>query len=278
MKVVSFNVNGLRARLHQLQALIDRHRPDIIGLQETKVRDEDFPLEAVQELGYRVIYFGQKSHYGVALLSRSEPIQIQKGFCDSRDDAQRRLLAAAYGLADGSTLWVLNGYFPQGENRLHPQKFPAKEKFYADLQTYLEQHFAPADRLLVMGDFNVAPEDLDIGIGVDNAKRWLRTGKCSFLPEERQWLQGLQEWGLVDTFRRHQPLKDDVFSWFDYRSRGFEQEPKRGLRIDLILASSPMAECCRLGGIDYELRAMERPSDHCPVWAEFDLTLAGNTR
>lgn len=278
MKVVSFNVNGLRARLHQVQALITRHRPDIIGLQETKVQDADFPLEAVQKLGYRVVYFGQKSHYGVALLSRSEPRQVQKGFRNHGDNDQRRLLAAAYSLADGTTLWVINGYFPQGENRVHPQKFPAKERFYTDLQACLQQHFVPTDRLLVMGDFNVAPQDLDIGIGIDNAKRWLRTGKCSFLPEERLWLQGLQEWGLNDTFRQHQPLKDDGFSWFDYRSRGFEQDPKRGLRIDLILASDPMAECCRFAGIDYDLRAMERPSDHCPVWAEFDLALAENIR
>ncbi len=276
MKIVSFNVNGIRARLHQLQELVDRHRPDIIGLQETKVQDKDFPLAAVQELGYRVQYHGQKSHYGVALMSRCEPLEVQKGFPGDTDGDQRRLLAAAFALADGGKLWVVNGYFPQGESRSHPVKFPAKERFYAELLTFLQQRCDPADRLVVMGDFNVAPDDLDIGIGADNAKRWLRSGKCSFLPEERQWLQRLQEWGLVDTFRIRHPLVEDRFSWFDYRSRGFEREPKRGLRIDLLLASNPLAGCCGDAGIDYHIRAMERPSDHCPVWAAFDFTPSRN--
>ena len=271
MKIVSFNVNGIRARLHQLQELVEQHRPDIIGLQETKAQDADFPLAAVQELGYRVQYHGQKGHYGVALMSRCEPLEVQKGFPDDNEDAQRRLLTASFALADGGKLWVINGYFPQGESRSHATKFPAKERFYAKLLDFLQQRFSPADRLVVMGDLNVAPHDLDVGIGVDNAKRWLRTGKCCFLPEERQWLQGLQEWGLVDTFRARNPLVDDGFSWFDYRSRGFDREPKRGLRIDLLLASQPLVACCSGVGIDDHIRAMERPSDHCPVWAEFDL-------
>ena len=271
MKIVSFNVNGIRARLHQLQELVEQHRPDIIGLQETKAQDADFPLAAVQELGYRVQYHGQKGHYGVALMSRCEPVDVQKGFPDEEEDAQRRLLTASFALADGGKLWVINGYFPQGESRSHATKFPAKERFYAKLLEFLQQRFSPTGRLVVMGDLNVAPHDLDVGIGVDNAKRWLRTGKCCFLPEERQWLQGLQEWGLVDTFRARNPLVDDGFSWFDYRSRGFDREPKRGLRIDLLLASQPLVACCSGVGIDDHIRAMERPSDHCPVWAEFDL-------
>lgn len=167
---------------------------------------------------------------------------------------------------------MVNGYFPQGESRNHPTKFPAKERFYAKLLEFLQQRFSPADRLVVMGDLNVAPDDLDIGIGTDNAKRWLRTGKCSFLPEERQWLKNLQEWGLVDTFRVKNPLADNCFSWFDYRSRGFDRDPKRGLRIDLLLASQSLSDCCKGVGIDYDIRGMERPSDHCPVWAEFNLS------
>jgi exodeoxyribonuclease-3 len=276
VKIVSFNVNGIRARLHQLQELIEQHRPDIIGLQETKVQDADFPLAAVQELGYRVQYHGQKSHYGVALLSRCEPLEVQKGFPEDTESDQRRFLAAAFALADGGKLWVINGYFPQGESRNHPVKFPAKERFYAELLAFLQQRFKPSDRLMVMGDFNVTPSDLDIGIGADNVKRWLRAGKCCFLPEERQWLQRLQDWGLVDTFRVGNPLLDDRFSWFDYRSRGFDREPKRGLRIDLLLVSHSLADCCSGVGIDYHIRAMERPSDHCPVWAEFDLTVGRN--
>lgn len=274
MKIVSFNSNGLRARLHQLQSIIDKHRPDIIGLQETKVRDEEFPADAIIEMGYRVHFHGQKSHYGVALLSRTAPSSVVKGLPGDGPEDQRRLITADYSLPDGSRLRVVNGYFPQGESRDHPVKFPAKERFYAELFTFLQRDFLPEDRLIVMGDANVAPDDADVGIGEDNARRWLRTGKCSFLPEEREWLQRLRGWGLVDLFRLRHPLVNDRFSWFDYRSRGFEQEPKRGLRIDLLLATNPLADCCSAAGIDYDIRAMDRPSDHCPVWAEFDFSAA----
>jgi exodeoxyribonuclease-3 len=122
--------------------------------------------------------------------------------------------------------------------------------------------------LAVLGDFNVAPLDADIGIGADNARRWLRTGKTSFLPEERAWFQELLDWGLTDAFRALHPEIDDRFSWFDYRSRGFEADPRRGLRIDHLLLSRPLMEHCQSAGIDYGIRAMERPSDHCPVWVE----------
>ncbi len=271
MKVVSFNVNGLRARFHQLRALVDKHQPEIIGLQETKVNDPDFPLEELEPLGYHVVYHGQKTHYGVALLSKRAPLEVQKGFVGEAEDHQRRLLTARYPLADGRSLRVVNGYFPQGENREHPTKFPNKHEFYANLQAWLESEMQPSELLVVMGDMNISPEESDIGIGDDNAKRWLRTGKCSFLPEEREWLQKVKGWGLIDSFRAMNPDVADRFSWFDYRSRGFEAEPKRGLRIDLILATAPLMEACTAVGIDYELRGMEKPSDHCPIWAEFEI-------
>ena len=271
MKVISFNVNGIRARLHQLAAVIEKHQPEVIALQETKVQDPDFPVAAIEALGYRAVWTGQKTHYGVARLSRQEPEAVQAGFADDGPEAQKRFIAARYPLGSGRSLRVLNGYFPQGESRDHPVKFPNKARFYAGLQGHLEVNEDPTERLLVVGDMNVAPLDLDVGIGADNAKRWLRTGKCSFLPEERDWLQKLMAWGLVDTFRQVYPECDDLFSWFDYRSRGFEREPRRGLRIDLILASKPLGTCCRAAGIDYEIRAMDRPSDHAPVWAEFEV-------
>lgn len=271
MKIISFNVNSIRSRMHQLSAVIDKHRPDVVALQETKVQDADFPADEIAALGYQSVQFGQKTHYGVALLSRMAPVDVQYGFVSDADDAQRRLLAASYLLPDGQKLRVVNGYFPQGENRAHPVKFPNKARFYQDLSAHLRSRENPADWLLVVGDMNVAPEDHDIGIGADNARRWLRTGKCSFLPEERQWLQELFDWGLVDTFRQCHPEASDRFSWFDYRSRGFEAEPPRGLRIDLVLASRVLVQRCLAAGIDYEIRAMERPSDHAPVWAEFAL-------
>ncbi len=271
MKIISFNVNGLRSRLHQLERVIEKHQPDIIGLQETKVQDADFPEEAIKALGYHVAYHGQKTHYGVALLSRQAPVEVQLGFPGDGDEAQKRLVGGTFSLSSGKTLQVINGYFPQGENRDHAVKFPAKERFYADLQRYLEEHCHPDGALVVMGDFNIAPLDHDIGIGADNARRWLRSGKTSFLPEERRWFGELEGWGLKDSFRVLHPEVDDRFSWFDYRSRGFERDPKRGLRIDHILVTAGLMACCREAGIDYDTRAMEKPSDHCPVWAAFDL-------
>lgn len=270
MKVISFNINGLRARPHQIEALIAKHDPDIIGLQETKVDDPQFPREHIEALGYHVEFFGQKSHYGVCLISKQPPLSLQKGFLTDDEDAQRRMIIGRYATPNGGTLTVLNGYFPQGENVEHPVKFPAKEKFYADLQTHLETHHSPDEPLIVMGDINISPTDADIGIGEDNRKRWLRTGKTSFQPIEREWLSRLHGWGLTDTFRALHPNTDDVFSWFDYRSRGFEQTPKRGLRIDVILATASTQALCEDAGVDYDIRGMEKPSDHAPIWAQFN--------
>jgi exodeoxyribonuclease-3 len=231
MKIVSFNINGLRARPHQLAALIEKHQPDVIGLQETKVHDDQFPLEEVRALGYHVYFHGQKGHYGVAMLSRKEPIAIHKGFATDEEDAQRRFIWGTFADANGVPVTIMNGYFPQG-------------------------------------DVNISPEDCDIGIGPDNMKRWLKTGKCSFLPEEREWMARLKNWGLTDSYRHLNPDVTDMFSWFDYRSRGFEDEPKRGLRIDVILASHGLLPRVKAAGVDYELRGMEKPSDHAPIWLE----------
>jgi len=270
MKVISFNTNSIRMREHQLQALVKNHSPDVIGIQETKSQDADFPVKMIESLGYQAAFHGQKTHYGVALLYRHTPVEIIKGFPDDTDQAQRRFIAASFEI-NGKKVTVMNGYFPQGESNTHPQKFPAKRKFYADLTQLIRSQYAPEDNLIVMGDMNIAPLDLDIGIGPDNAKRWLKTGKCSFLPEEREWIQTLYDWGLIDTFRHLNPDVDDRFSWFDYRSKGFDREPKRGLRIDLILATQKLIGKCSDAGIDYDIRSMEKPSDHCPIWADFEL-------
>ncbi len=269
MKVVSFNVNSVRSRLHQLVAVIDKHSPDFIGLQETKVTDEDFPIDAVEALGYHMVFHGQKTHYGVALLSKHKFIASQKGFPGDGEEAQCRFLCGEFDSPLEGKLTVINGYFPQGESREHPTKFPNKAAYYRDLQTYLQTHCNPKDAVIVMGDMNVSPEDCDIGIGEENRKRWLRTGKCSFLPEEREWMETLKSWGLKDSFRELNPGVCDQFSWFDYRSRGFERSPKRGLRIDLIMATESLMQRCVETGIDYQIRGMEKPSDHCPIWATF---------
>ena len=270
MKVISFNINGIRARLHQLEALIEKHQPDVIGLQETKVHDEPFPVEAVEAMGYHVAFYGQKGHYGVALLSKTPLENVTYGFPTDDEDAQRRMIMGDYITpTTGQRVRIMNGYFPQGESRDHPVKFPAKEKFYVDLMNYLQTAESNEQPVILMGDMNISHQDCDIGIGEDNAKRWLRTGKCSFLPEERVWLNTLLDWGFVDTFRHQHPEVTDQYSWFDYRSRGFDDN--RGLRIDLILATQPLLESLNETGIDYELRGIEKPSDHAPIWSRFNI-------
>lgn len=269
MKVVSFNINGVRARLHQLAAIIEAHSPEVIGLQETKVADEAFPLRDLEALGYYVSYFGQKGHYGVALMTRQAPEWVVKGFPVDGPEAQKRFIGCAVTQENGKHLCVFNGYFPQGESNSHPTKYAAKRDYYRNLEKYLAENLGDDHDFILMGDVNVAPSDLDVGIGAENAKRWLRTGKCSFLPEEREWFQRIVDLGLTDTYRHLHPTSDKC-SWFDYRSRGFEQVEKRGLRIDLIMANAPLLARCRSADIDHEIRAMEKPSDHCPIWAEFD--------
>ncbi|ABZ77180.1 exodeoxyribonuclease III [Shewanella halifaxensis HAW-EB4] len=267
MKIVSFNINGLRARLHQLQALIDTHQPDIIGLQETKVHDEAFPLADVEAMGYHVHYHGGKAHYGVAMLSKAEPIKVQKGFPTDEEDAQRRMIMGTFMQENGRPLTVINGYFPQGDNISHETKYPAKRKFYKDLMQYLNEYHSADEDIAIIGDINISPVDLDIGIGEPNAKRWLKTGKCSFQPEEREWLKTLMDWGLVDTFRELHPTRSERYSWFDYRSKGFVDN--RGLRIDVILATKSLAQHLTESDVDYELRGIEKPSDHAPIWSSF---------
>lgn len=271
MKCVSFNVNSVRLRLHQLTAIINRYEPDFIGLQETKVTDEEFPVAAINAMGYQVEYCGQKTHYGVALLSKHPFQKIIKGFAGDNDTDQKRFIGGVFDLGCDRPVTILNGYFPQGEAQDHPIKYPNKRRYYADLLAHLIQNHERDDALILMGDMNVSHQDIDIGIGEDNRKRWLRTGKCSFLPEERDWLNTLINWGLYDTYRTLYPESDSYFSWFDYRSKGFERDPKKGLRIDLILASEYLNRRCIAAGIDYDIRGMEKPSDHCPIYSEFKL-------
>jgi len=272
MKCVSFNTNSLRIRLHQIQAVIDKHAPMFIGIQETKVNDPDFPIEEIKKLGYHVEFHGQKTHYGVALMSKLPFDACQKGFITDTSESQKRFIQGEFTLENGEKMTVMNGYFPQGESREHPTKFPNKKQFYSDLQDHLVKNYTAEQNIIVMGDMNISHADADIGIGEPNRKRWLRDGKCSFLPEEREWLDTLLHWGLVDTYRQvNTNITDELYSWFDYRSKGFEREPKRGLRIDLVLASTSLATKTVASGIDYDVRALEKPSDHCPIWTEFNI-------
>ena len=134
---------------------------------------------------------------------------------------------------------------------------------------HLNNNFKKDENIIILGDLNISPEDIDIVIGEDNRKRWLATGKCSFLPEEREWLQKIKDWGFKDSYRKFYPESDEKFSWFDYRSRGFDDSPKRGLRIDHLWVTESLLDLAEAADIDYEIRGMEKPSDHAPVWTEF---------
>lgn len=275
MRIISFNINGIRARLHQLEALRAAQDPDILCLQEIKVHDDVYPhADVASATGLSSVTWGQKGHYGVATLSRSAPQSVIRGFPDDEDDAHRRMLISRHALADGNTLTVLNGYFPQGESIHHETKWPAKRRFYADLLNWLETNVTPDDPIIILGDFNIAPVDEDLGIGDKNVQRWLREGKSAFQPEERGWFEKLRAWGLTDSYRHLYPDSNDRFSWFDYRSKGFEDSPKRGLRIDHLLVSQPLVPLIRGAGIDYDIRGLERPSDHAPAWLDLELKLA----
>ena len=158
------------------------------------------------------------------------------------------------------------GIFLKAENRSHETKFPKKIKYYSDLKKHIKKTPKTEDNLIVMGDFNVAPSPLDIGIGEINAKRWLKEGKTAFLPEEIDMWNSIRELGFIDSWREQNPNEGSIYSWFDYRSRMFDDNPKRGLRIDHIMISENLLVAMQDTGIDYEARAMEKPSDHCPIW------------
>ena len=260
-------MNSIRARPHQLVHLRDTLDPDIIGIQETKVNDPEFPIDEIKEIGYHPEYWGQKGHYGVAILSKKKPIEVQKGFVKDTVEDQKRFIQAKFKWGK-KIITVMNGYFPQGENRSHETKFPKKIKYYADLKKHIKKTQKTEDNLIVMGDFNVAPSPLDIGIGEVNAKRWLKEGKTAFLPEEIEMWNSIKNLGFIDSWREQNPLEDSIYSWFDYRSRMFDDTPKRGLRIDHIMISKNLVPAMQDTGIDYKARAMEKPSDHCPVWIE----------
>lgn len=180
-RIISFNINGIRARQHQLEAIKTQLDPDIMGLQETKVHDDAFPLADVESLGWHVEFFGQKSHYGVALASKTKPEFVQKGFPSDDEESQKRFIHCRYDI-NGTKIDVINGYFPQGENRKHETKFPAKEKFYQDLNHYLDNDLKDAEHIVVMGDMNISPEDTDIGIGPQTKSAGYNRASARFYP------------------------------------------------------------------------------------------------
>ncbi|AKC60590.1 exodeoxyribonuclease III [Blochmannia endosymbiont of Camponotus (Colobopsis) obliquus] len=266
MRFISFNINGLRAHFHQLEEIIIQLQPDVLALQETKIHDDIFPTSKIANYGYHIYQHGQKKHYGVALICRQKPLTTKNNFISDINTNQARIIMAEFVTTRG-LLTIINGYFPQGENRNNITKFTNKQNFYKNLQKFIQNNYDKKSLLLIMGDMNISPHDLDVGIGKKNYKKWLATGKCSFLSEEKEWINSLLNCGLIDIYRHIYPKVNNRYSWFDYRSKAFSNN--KGLRIDLLLASYPLISFLKDSGINYEIRAMHKPSDHAPIWADF---------
>jgi exodeoxyribonuclease III len=253
--VASWNVNSLRVRLPQLVDWLGANPVDVLGLQETKLVDADFPQADIEALGYQVVRSGQKTYNGVALLARRPLTDLRTDF-DDFEDPQRRLLAAT---CDG--VRYVNVYVPNGQ-AVGSDKYEYKLRWLKSLQRLLQGELAAHPRLVVMGDFNIAPEDRD----VHDPVAWQGQVLCS--DAERAALGALLALGLSDTFRAfEQP--PGIYSWWDYRQGGFRRN--NGLRIDLILASNALAASCIASRVDLEPRRAERPSDHAPVVTHFGL-------
>lgn len=257
LKVATFNVNGVRARLGLLLDWLREQSPDLLCLQETKVQDQDFPAGEFAALGYRAAYWGQKSYNGVAVLGRGDFDEVRKGFGDGQPDEEARLIAVR-----AAGLWVVNTYVPQGRDPDDPA-FQAKLAFFARLENWLRAGFSPDQPLLWLGDINVAPEALD----VFDPQRL--AGQVGFHPAERQALARTAAWGLTDLFRLRHP-EARQFTFWDYRlPKSFQRN--LGWRIDHILASAPLVGSCAEVWVDMAPRGRDKPSDHTPVVAEFDL-------
>ena len=255
MKLATWNVNSLKVRLpHVLKWLAD-NPVDVLCLQETKQQDDDFPQAELQAAGYHSVFSGQKTYNGVAILARSTPGDVVRDM-PGYDDPQRRVLAATIG-----EVRVINLYVPNGQS-VGSDKFHYKLGWLRALRAWLRRELAAHGQLVVLGDFNIAPEDRD----VHDPVAW--AGSVHVSAEEREALRDTLALGLVDVFRRfEQPPQS--FSWWDYRESGFRRN--HGLRIDLLLATPALAERCTACTIDVAPRRLERASDHAPVIGAFDI-------
>lgn len=255
MKIATWNVNSLNVRLPHVLEWLANAEPDVLVLQEIKQVSEAFPEASFVEAGYQAVASGQKTYNGVAVISR-KPSADQVTDFPGFEDPQRRILASTI---DG--VRVINLYVPNGHS-VGSEKYEYKLGWLAALNVFLKDQLKTHDKLVVLGDFNIAPEDRD----VYDAEKWGDDILCS--PLEREALGELLKLGLTDVYRNfEQPEK--AFSWWDYRRAGFQRNA--GLRIDLILTSDTMTAACQASYIDREPRTWERPSDHTPVIAEFSL-------
>lgn len=251
-KVASWNVNSLKIRLDQVLAWLDETGVDLLALQETKLTDENFPHTVFTEKQYHVVYSGQKTYNGVAIISRIPGTDIVTDI-QGYDDPQRRILAVTYG-----DMRLINLYVPNGAS-VGSDKYDYKLRWLDKVTAYIEQQSREFPRLAVLGDFNIAPEDRD----VHDPALW--EGCVLVSPAEREAFQGLLSLGFRDSFRLF-PQEEKAYSWWDYRAAGFRRN--MGLRIDHILLSDELSRCCVSSQIDKSPRKSERPSDHAPVWVE----------
>jgi exodeoxyribonuclease-3 len=255
MKIATWNVNSIRTRLDHIKSWIEIHNPDVLSFQETKVRDEDFPEEYFRGLGYNVYYSGQKSYNGVATITKMQSTDIVDTF-PGYDEEQRRFLGLTVG-----DVRILNVYVPNGSDT-GTEKYAYKLNWMASFAPYVASELHSSSKLAIVGDFNIAPDDLD----VFDPKKCAGQLLCS--EPERFALKELMAEGFIDTYRSLLP-DGRAFSWWDYRGGAFRLN--QGFRIDLILASSALMETCQYCEIDREPRMLEKPSDHAPVIANFAL-------
>ena len=256
MKIAAWNVNSIRARQERLLAWLSAAQPDVVCLQELKCEDAGFPAEEIRAAGYQFACYGQRTYNGVAILAKGEITDVTRGMDDGVEDPQARLIG---GTVNG--VRVFSVYAPNGQEVGSPA-YVYKLEWYRRLRAYLDARHKPEEKLVLCGDWNVAPEPID----VHDPAAW--EGQTLFSAPEREALANLCAFGLRDVWRGMHP-GEQKFSWWDYRMLAFPKN--RGLRIDHLLATSPLAEKCRASEIDREMRKGKGPSDHAPVWAEFDV-------
>jgi exodeoxyribonuclease III len=255
MKIASFNVNSIRVRLPIVVEWLEKNRPDALAVQETKVQDHDFPIEAFDSIGYHAAYRGQKSYNGVALFSPHAIDDVEFGLGDEPKDEPRLLKASVNGLT------IVNTYIPQGY-QADSDKFQYKLAWFRRLAAYFRENFKPTDPVLWLGDLNVAPLPID----VHDPEGLL--GHVCYRPEVHEALAEVVAWGFADLFRLHCPDPEHYTFW-DYRGpKTFERN--RGWRIDHLMGTEPVVAKCRTCYIDRAPRGAVRPSDHTPVIAELD--------
>jgi exodeoxyribonuclease-3 len=256
LKIATYNVNSLRSRLHIVLPWLQKNNPDIFCMQETKVDDARFPAAEIEALGYTVSFRGNKQYNGVAIVSRRKPDKVLFGLPDDPADTDR---LAVVHLGD---LVVLNAYVPQGQEVDRPQ-FAYKLAWLSRLKKYLQRNFQPDRKVILCGDFNVAPEQID----VHDPKRIL--GHVSFNPQVWEAYRDVLSWGLTDIFRKHHPEEAGQYTFFDYRVRDSVSR-NMGWRVDHILATRTLAAKSAECTIDLATRTCEKPSDHAVIYARWE--------